>query len=127
MHGTMHGQRQKKIWDNLSLHNFDKTFVIWLTTNVALMECVVLTNNYSRLANKPTFKKNDRLIICKQILLLHIRWAIARKYIVKIIFTLLDYFQTILLIKISHDSAILENMSILYMKKIVLGLPVLTE
>ena len=47
--------------------------------------------------------------------------------IVKIIFTLLDYFQTILLIKISHNSAILENMSILYMTKIVLGLPVLTE
>ena len=72
-------------------------------------------------------KKNDRLIICKQILLLHIRWAIARKYMVKIIFSLLHYFQTILLIKISHDSAILENMSILYMTKIVLGLPLLTE
>ena len=48
---SMHGQRQKKIWDNLSLHNFDKTFVIWLTTNVALMECMVRTNNYSRLGD----------------------------------------------------------------------------
>ena len=51
MHGKMHSKRQKKIWDNLSLHNFDKTFMIWLTTNAALMEYMVRTNNYSRLGD----------------------------------------------------------------------------